>query len=55
MPFFVLLFLIPVNIGKYVSTESIRTFTGMQELIADFFLSKSFITFFTSSNDSSFE
>ena len=29
-----------VNIGKYVSTESIKTFTGIQELMADFFLFK---------------
>ena len=49
------LFIISVNIGKYVSTESIRTFTGIQELMADFFLFKDFMTFFTSSDDTSFK
>ena len=38
------LFIISVNIGRYVSTESSRTFTGMQELMADFFLFKDFMT-----------
>ena len=47
MPFFVELFIMSVNIGKYVSTESIRTFTEIQELMVDFFLFKDFMTFFT--------
>ena len=38
--FIIELFIMSVNIGKYVSTESIKTFTGIQELMADFFLFK---------------
>ena len=49
------LFIISINIGKYVSTESIRTFTGIQELMADFFLFKDFMAFFTSSDNTSFK
>ena len=46
----------PFSYGpEYVSTDSIRTFTGIQELMADFFLFKDFMTFFTSSNDTSFK
>ena len=55
VPFLKDLFIISVNIGKYVSTESIRTFTGIQELMADFFLFKGFMTFFTSSGDNTFK
>ena len=46
----------PFSYGpEYVSTDSIRTFTGIQELMAEFFLFKDFMTFFTSSNDTSFK
>ena len=55
MPLFVELVIISVNIAKYVSTESIRTFTGIQELMADFFLFKDFMTFFTFLGDTSFK
>ena len=55
MPFLIELFTISVTIGKYVSTESIRTLTGIQELMADFFLFKDFMTFFTSFYDTSFK
>ena len=45
------------NISKYwyVSTESIRTFTEIQQLMAVFFLFKDFMTFFTSTDDTSFK
>ena len=35
MPFLIELFIISVNIGKCVPAESIRTFTGIQKLMAD--------------------
>ena len=48
--FLIELFIISVNIGKYVSPQSIRTFTRIWELMVDFFLLKDFMTFFTSSD-----
>ena len=44
VPSFIELFIL-VNIGKYVSAESIRIFTGVQELIANVFLFKDLMTF----------
>ena len=55
VPFHIELFIISLSTGKYVSTESIRTFTGIQELAVDFFLFKDFMTFFTSLDDTSFK
>ena len=55
MPFLIELFVMSVNIGKHVSTELIRTFLGMQELMGDFFLFKDFMNFLTSSDDTSFK
>ena len=44
-----------VNIGKYVSTKSLRTFIEIQELMSDYFLFKDFMTFFISLDDTSFK
>ena len=44
VPSFIELFIL-VNIGKYVSAESIRIFTGVQEQIANVFLFKDLMTF----------
>ena len=55
MTFLKALFIICTNIGKYLSRQSIRTFTGIHELMADFFLYKDFVTFFTSLDNPSFQ
>ena len=55
VPFLIELFIISVNVVKYVSTESIATFTGIKEQMADLFLFQDFMNFFTSSDDTSFK
>ena len=55
VPLLVELFMISANIGKSVSSESIKSFTGIQELMADFFPIQRFFTFLTASDDTSFK
>ena len=43
--FIIELFVMSVNIGRYVSTESIKIFTWIQELIAGFFFFKNLAVF----------
>ena len=53
MPFLRDWLIISVRNGRQISIDSVRCFTGIQELIADFFLFKECIIFLSSSGETS--